>query len=457
MAVLTPGGVLQETSNLLKNNAPVVTGSDVPGQNLTLHSNNSIVKGTVLLDENTPAYGPNSGALQAIGGMSAQHNVVTGGAFLNMPMGYSLTNIMIPSGFGGVYNSGAGGPTTPTIFIGPPNINGGIQAQAVAVMSAGAVTGVIISNPGTGYTTPPPILFQDPSVNTAILWLANATVAVNQYIKAPQSATGQIFYYQVTVAGQFTTTAPSHTSSTASNGTVTLLYVGTVAQGYSAIGYTGAIVQGCIHEMGCVNQFVITAAGSAYTQAPQVVIGPPQMAGGRQATAMCTISGGAVNGILTTDAGSGYLYPPTVSFIAYPGGGSGAAATAVISSPGVKPIVSVMPVSITNTYFLDFGLTGSDTVFLTTAASSTIYFDNLVNLGSTPYTKGFPQGRKITLYVKNTFASAITITFTNLTGNNTSGNTNAPSVGGTRTGRFEFIVLSTGNAAADVYMTQILA
>lgn len=456
MAVITPNGILQETINLLKNGAPVVTGSDVYGQNLTLHSNNSIVKGAVVLDENTPSYGPNSGALQAIGGIASQHNVAAGGMFLSMPYGYSLTNIIVPSGFGGVYNVGVGGPTTPTITISAPQLVGGVQATATATMSAGAVVGIVITNPGTGYTTPPTITFQDPSVSTATFWSSGATVAVNQFIKAYQSGSGQNFYYQVTTGGTFTTSAPTHTSGTVANGSVQLLYVGTGAQGYSAVGYGSAVVQGCIHQLGAVTNLVITTAGSAYTQAPDIILGRPDMVGGKQALAVCTVSAGAVNTITVTDPGSGYLSPPTVQFVARVGGGSGAVATAVIGSPGEKPIVSTMPQSVTNSYFLDFGLTGHNTAFLSTGASSTIFFDNLIASGSAPFVKGFPLGRKISLYVKNTGGSPITITFSNLSANNTSTNTAAPSISGTRTARFDFIVLTQtvpGGTSADVFMT----
>jgi hypothetical protein len=534
MSVLTPGGVFQETTNLLKNGAPVVTGSDSSGQNLTLHSNNSIVKGTVLLDENTPAYSANTGALQAIGGISTQHNLVAGGALVNNAYGFSVANVMIPAGFGGTYNTaGVVTPSVPVITIAPPSLQGGVQATAVAVMnntilattattgsgsvatisfatqttipfqvgqlitvngvtpvgyngqytvtaatvssvsyanatsavqtvagtiSSGTVAGVTITNPGTGYTTPPLVTFQDPSVQTAIFWLSGATAALNTFVKAVQTTTGQIYYYQVTVAGVFSTTPPSHVTGSVANGGATLLYLGTLAQGYSAVGYSGAMLQGAIHEVGCVNQTVITAAGSAYAQAPLVNISAPDLPGGKRAQAMCTISGGAVNAITVLDAGSGYLYPPVITFSPLAGGGSGAAATAVISSPGVKPIVSIMPTAVVpaNTYFLDFGLTGSDTVVITATASSSIYFDSITGLA--PYVKGFPLGRKVTVYVRNISGGTITITLPNLLAVNSSSFTQTPTISATRVAKFEFIVLTQtvpGGVPADVYASFI--
>jgi hypothetical protein len=323
-------------------------------------------------------------------------------------------------------------------------------------MASGLVTAVVITNPGTGYTTPPAVILQDPSVNTAIFWTASATVAVGQFIKAYQSGSGRNYYYQVTGAGTFTTSPPTHTSGSTTNGGATLLYVGESAQGYAVLGNTSAYLQGSIYQMAGVTNLIITTAGSAYTQAPDVIMSRPDMVGGRQALAVCTISGGAVNTMTVIEPGSGYLNPPTVQFVARFGGGSGAVATAVLGNPGEKPIISTMPASITNTFFLDFGLTGHNYALLTTGTASTIYFDNLINTGSAPYYKGFPLGRKITLYIKNTSGGTLTFTFANLTAANTSTAANTMSVSATRTGRVDFIVLTQtlpGGQPSDVYAT----
>jgi microcystin-dependent protein len=61
----------------------------------------------------------------------------------------------------------------------------------------------------------------DPSTH-AITWTANTSYAASIYIIYNN------FYYQVTVAGVSGTVAPIHTSGSATNGTVTLLYVGSV-------------------------------------------------------------------------------------------------------------------------------------------------------------------------------------------------------------------------------------
>lgn len=66
---------------------------------------------------------------------------------------------------------------------------------------------------------------------------------------------------------------------------------------------------------GAINSTVtITAGGSNYTYAPILVISPPPV-GGIQATATCTISGGAVNAVTVTNQGAGYTTAPTITVI----------------------------------------------------------------------------------------------------------------------------------------------
>lgn len=84
----------------------------------------------------------------------------------------------------------------------------------------------------------------------------------------------------------------------------------------------------------------VSAAGSGYTSAPTVTIAPPTnsagqplQAGQRQATAVATISAGAVNAINITDPGAGYTAAPVVTLSG--GGGSGAAC----ASPTVGQVV----------------------------------------------------------------------------------------------------------------------
>lgn len=70
----------------------------------------------------------------------------------------------------------------------------------------------------------------------------------------------------------------------------------------------------------------ITHGGSGYTSAPAVSFSG---GGGTGAAATAIVANGRVTGITITNAGSGYTSAPTVAFSG--GGGTGAAATAVLS------------------------------------------------------------------------------------------------------------------------------
>ena len=72
-----------------------------------------------------------------------------------------------------------------------------------------------------------------------------------------------------------------------------------------------------------VNNIDVTAGGSGYTLAPNVVVSAPG-AGGTQALASAFIFNGSVTSIAVNDPGSGYTSPPTVTIT----GGNGAGATA---------------------------------------------------------------------------------------------------------------------------------
>jgi len=74
-----------------------------------------------------------------------------------------------------------------------------------------------------------------------------------------------------------------------------------------------AIVGGLVNTTATVP----SQAGANYTYPPICIIAPPP-AGGIQATAVATISGGAVNGITITNQGAGYVSAPQIWFVADP-------------------------------------------------------------------------------------------------------------------------------------------
>ena len=100
------------------------------------------------------------------------------------------------------------------------------------------------------------------------------------------------------------------------------------------------------YDSNSVASATVTAGGSGYSSAPTVTFSAPGV--GITATGTATVSGGAVTAITITNAGNGYTSAPTITFSG--GGGSGAAATAVLASDwAYKDNFSTAPLTSFNT------------------------------------------------------------------------------------------------------------
>ncbi len=121
--------------------------------------------------------------LAAVPGFSQQVNLTAGPTTAGLPdgttvpmWGYTcgaavagsaatcapLSGLTSPAGIGalgGVYvlNGGTGYTSAPTVAISAPNVAGGIQATATAVVSGGAVVGFTVTSYGSGYTAAPTV------------------------------------------------------------------------------------------------------------------------------------------------------------------------------------------------------------------------------------------------------------------------------------------------------------
>jgi len=89
--------------------------------------------------------------------------------------------------------------------------------------------------------------------------------------------------------------------------------IGTAATG-TTIGFGAAPSNGIAAQAypivgGALASPTITAGGSGFVFPPVIMIDPPAN-GGIQATATCTISGGAINAVTLRNAGAGYTAPP---------------------------------------------------------------------------------------------------------------------------------------------------
>lgn len=86
-----------------------------------------------------------------------------------------------------------------------------------------------------------------------------------------------------------------------------------------------------------VRRINVTAGGSAYTFPPSVTVTGGTSGSSLIARAFAVLSGGAVSAVYLFDGGFGYISVPTIAFSG--GGGTGAAATAVIGANVVRAVV----------------------------------------------------------------------------------------------------------------------
>jgi hypothetical protein len=115
-------------------------------------------------------------------------------------------------------------------YISPPVITfsggGGSGAVASAKMNTatGSILFITVTNPGDDYTSVPDVHFGSE-------WTSGAEVLVNEQYYVSNRL------YTVTGAGTFSSTAPTHTTGSATNGTATLAYAGQPASGTVVLRY----------------------------------------------------------------------------------------------------------------------------------------------------------------------------------------------------------------------------
>ena len=196
-----------------------------------------------------------------------------------------------------------------TGYTNPPSVNftggAGTGATAVAVLQNGSVTKVIITNGGDNYTSIPTVTFGD-------AWTSSTAVIFGQQLYVANRL------YTVTVAGTTGTTAPTHLTGSATNGTATLAYAGQPAIGTAGIKY-----------------------GAGYSELPTVTfIGDGEGASAyfsgvkSEAKLVPIISGGQLVGVQIDDGGVGY----TFATLNVNGDGTGAEISADLSPGDVNTL-----------------------------------------------------------------------------------------------------------------------
>ena len=181
---------------------------------------------------------------------------------------------------------GGVGYTTPPVIVFTPT-SGGVGAVATCAVLNGKITSITVTSPGSGYASLPTVTaatdrvtevavntwgrqyYSDPTVTvadpfTGTAWSNGGTVAPGDYIYFVNVFSDKNWYY-VNSGTTLGSSGPTHTSGSASNGTTSLLYVGT----------TATVSVSRITDAGTVDGVVtltVTDTGAGYTVAPDVTI-----------------------------------------------------------------------------------------------------------------------------------------------------------------------------------------
>ena len=199
------------------------------------------------------------------------------------------TNLIFIGSVGqiGIVQGGSAYTSAPAVIISAPNSANGVQATAVATITANVVSSILITEAGTGYTSSPTVTFNGGGGSGA-----NAVSGITTF------ATGTVSVL-VTAGGTGYTNA--------SNLTVT------IAGGGGANAAGQGIVAG-----GIVTQVVMTNVGSGYTNASNITV-TIAGGGGTNATAKAIINTEPVVGIQSF---SGRVWIANGRTVTYSGAGS---------------------------------------------------------------------------------------------------------------------------------------
>jgi hypothetical protein len=202
---------------------------------VTWQASSTVLVGQILTYQNNIYEVAISGVTGSTGPVHRFNTVANGTASLHYK-GTTATGVVTVNGSGGINSLTMYGMLRDIVisingsgYTSPPAITfsggSGTGATAVAVLQNGCINQIKITGPGSSFTSAP-------SVIIGTQWTANTAVTTGQ----------QIYYsnrlYTVTVSGTtHASTAPTHLSGSASNGTATLAYAGVQATATASLKY----------------------------------------------------------------------------------------------------------------------------------------------------------------------------------------------------------------------------
>ena len=246
----------------------------------------------------------------------------------------------------------------------------GNPATAKAVLSVTSIIRFDVTDPGIGYNAAP-------TINIGTQWTASTAVTIGQQIYFSNRL------YTVASAGTtHASTAPTHLSGTASNGTATLTYVGVQATASSAIKY-GA---------GYSSRPTVTVAGSPGTGSNITFTSDDSAA-----RLIPIFESGQLKSVQIDDAGVGYTY----ANLNVTGDGSGALISADLSPGDVNTLQATIELLTVDGRIMNipiisggWGYGGTPTVTITgdgtgAVATATVVNGAVTKLTMTSYGSGY--------------------------------------------------------------------
>jgi FtsP/CotA-like multicopper oxidase with cupredoxin domain len=202
----------------------------------------------------------------------------------------------------------------------------------------GPLTGLTLTKPGSGYTSPPVVAIVSGGGGGALATAVLAPAAV-QSLTLTNGGSGFSTAPAVSISGG----GGSGATATATLATRSVLSAAVTAagSGYTALpavtfsggGGSGAAATAIVTNRR-VSSIIVTNGGTGYTAAPTLTISG---GGGSGAKATATLATAKVQSLTLTKPGSGYTSSPAVSFTG--GGGTGVIATAALAPAPVASLI----------------------------------------------------------------------------------------------------------------------
>ena len=207
------------------------------------------------------------------------------------------------------------------------------------VLTPGQITGVTITDPGSGYVTPPSVSFDSGSGATVVPTIGDGQVT---FVKLLAGGSGYVSAPSVVFANTGTGGSGAVATAVMSGGSVVGITISNGGIGYTSppsVTFVGGGGSGAeaVASVSGLTGLSVSNAGSGYQVPPVVVI---SSGAGAQTGTVTVDSTGAITNINLAQRGNGYTAPPAVLITDASGSGFGASAVANMTGGVTAGVVS---------------------------------------------------------------------------------------------------------------------